>query len=145
MMLKKGNLFSTECRIIAHGVNCRAAIGSGVAGQIARLFPSAKSEYLRKFKEDGWRLGDVQFVFVEDKIIANCATQYDYGRSGVYVDYEAVASCLNKVFEFASAGSCGVAIPKIGTGLGGGDWDTINRIIQEALQERVIHLEVWEL
>ena len=35
----KGDLLSVTEGVIAHGVNCRGAFGSGVAGAIARKFP----------------------------------------------------------------------------------------------------------
>lgn len=145
MILKQGNLFDTECKIIAHGVNCKGGFGSGVAGQIARLFPFVKEEYFRKFQVEGWKLGDVQFVVCGDKIIANCATQFNYGRTGVYVDYDAIGNCLNKVFDFAHGCQAGVAIPWIGCGLAGGNRGLVSTIIQQVQQERKIYLEVWEL
>jgi O-acetyl-ADP-ribose deacetylase (regulator of RNase III) len=146
MLLRKGNLFSSECDIIAHGVNCRGAFGSGVAGQIARLFPLAKEEYVRKFKsKEKWKLGDVQFVRVNEKlIIANCATQYNYGTDKVHVDYDAVASIFNKIIDYAEPTGLSIAVPKIGCGLAGGDWSCVSNIIQQTLQNRKVHLEVWE-
>lgn len=152
MQLKKGNLFNTTCPIIAHGVNCRGAFGSGVAGQIARLFPFAKQQYLEKYRREGWRLGDVQFVKINEcwehgeyRYIVNCATQDNYGYDRKkYVDYDAVGVCLNKLFEFAEGTSAGIAIPWIGCGLAGGDKDILRTILQQTLQEKTIHLEVWE-
>jgi O-acetyl-ADP-ribose deacetylase (regulator of RNase III) len=47
---KKGNIFESGAGIIAHGVNCKGAFGSGVAGQIAKLYPKTKSDYLYKFQ-----------------------------------------------------------------------------------------------
>lgn len=149
MQLNKGNLFDTKCDIIAHGVNCRGAFGSGIAGQIARLFPFAKVAYLEKFKREGWRPGEVQIAQSDDeapsKIIANCATQLNYGSTGVYVDYEAIGIAMSKVLDFADEHHFSVAIPRIGCGLAGGQWKIVSNIIQQCLQERKTHLEVWEL
>lgn len=75
----KGDLFTTDCDLIAHGCNCRGGYGSGVAYTMAKLYPKAKYYYLDKYEEDGWKLGDVQMVYQRDgKYIANCATQDAY-------------------------------------------------------------------
>lgn len=146
MIYKKGNLFDSKCRVIAHGVNCQGAFGSGVAGQIAKLYPYAKTCYLAKHHGARWNLGDVQFVGVnDDRIIANCATQFNYGRSGIYVDYDAVAKCFNQVFSYAKNLEFDVAIPWIGCGLAGGDKEEVRRILQQCYQGRNLHLEIWEL
>lgn len=157
MILKRGNLFDTKCRLIAHGVNCMGGFGSGVAGQIARLYPFVREEYLRKFKEDGWKLGDVQFVDLlngvdheayqwrEFTTIANCATQFSYGRSGKHVNYAALGVCLDKLMLYAKDNNVSLAIPKIGCGLGGGDWRDVSSIIEEREALYEINLEVWEL
>ncbi len=145
MIIKKGNLFDSECKIIAHGVNCQGTFGSGVARQIAKLYPYAKTMYLSKHHGERWNVGDVQFVNCVDKIIANCATQKFYGRSGVYIDYDGLALCLNKVFNFAEQEICGVAIPWIGCGLAGGDKETVRKILQQCYQGRELYLEIWEV
>lgn len=147
MHLKKGDLFNTNCQIIAHGVNCSGGFGSGVAGQIARLFPFAKTCYLAKHHGEKWHLGDIQFVECskENKIIANCATQFYYGKNGVYVDYPAVGKCFSKLLDYAEENNLGVAMPKIGCGLAGGEWSEVCKIIQQAMQNRKVYVEVWEL
>jgi O-acetyl-ADP-ribose deacetylase (regulator of RNase III) len=146
MILKQGNLFDTNAKIIAHGVNCQGAFNSGVAGQIARLFPFVKTSYLAKHHGERWHLGDVQFVeFSTERIFANCATQQFYGRKGKFVDYEAVGTCMNKLIDYAESKCYSIAMPKIGCGLGGGDWDVVSKIIQEVLQERKVVIEVWDL
>lgn len=157
MILKRGNLFDTKCRLIAHGVNCMGSFGSGVAGQIARLYPFVMEEYLRKFKEEGWKLGDVQFVDLLDGIdheaycwrefttIANCATQHSYGREGKYVSYEALGVCLDKIFAYAADRNLEIAMGKIGCELGGGDWSVVSSMIEEREFKFVINVEVWEL
>jgi O-acetyl-ADP-ribose deacetylase (regulator of RNase III) len=92
----KGDLFKSGARIIAHGVNCQGAFGSGVAGQIVKKHPLAASAYFAKFDLDGWKLGDVQFASPYDTdthtdgplYIANCATQKEYyPRDKVHADY----------------------------------------------------------
>lgn len=136
----KGDLFTTSANIIAHSVNCRGAFGSGVAGQMARFYPLARLAYLDKFKKEGWRLGDIQYVLNNKKKkppwwIANMATQDTYGGPGVHVDYNAIESCFGKLFNFALCSNPPetIAIPQVGAGLANGNWPTIEGIIRDLL------------
>jgi len=142
----RGNLFSTDCDIIAHGCNCRGGFGKGIAAHMAKLYPKAREAYLRKYKTEGWQLGDVQFVQNNGKIIANCATQDRYWKTGaktVLVECWAVRSCMAKIASYASAKKLSVALPRIGAGLAGGNWDKIKQILERELQN--IDTVIYEL
>lgn len=132
IIYKTGDLFVTDCDIIAHGVNCKGVMGSGVALTVKTKYPKAYHYYLDKHEEDGWKLGDVQFVKLNSghSYIANCATQDAYLPRGVcHVNYDALRDCMRKVKDFAKLHNLTVAIPKIGAGLAGGDW----KIIEEEI------------
>lgn len=133
----QGDLFETDCDLIAHGCNCRGGFGSGVAYTMAKRYPKARDYYLDKFDEDGWRLGDVQMVLQRDgKYIANCGTQYNYLPRGInHADYDAIRTCMEKVKRFAKLKSLSVAMPKIGAGLAGGDWTIIEKIVEEVFSD----------
>lgn len=129
-----GNLFDSQCNIIAHGCNCKGGFGSGLAGQIAKKWPRVREAYLEHHNIFGWKLGDVQLVFCNDDfsfpIIANVATQEKYGYDGkLYADYEAIENGLFQVFEYAKNKKYSIALPRIGCGLAGGDWDVVKEII----------------
>mgnify|MGYP001580513905 CR=1 FL=1 len=151
-MLKyvKGDLLSVTSGIIAHGVNCRGAFGSGVAGQIAKLYPSVRQFYLDKYNTDGWELGNVQFIFLNpshlgnDITIANVASQDDYGTDKVNVDYSGLAIGLETVFRYAEKFNLSVALPKIGCGLAGGSWEVVERIITTLLMKYPISVTIYE-
>jgi len=49
------------------------------------------------------------------------------------IDYDALFLCLSKIPDYVSSSSRTIA-PKIGTGLAGGDWDTIGKLIVEKLE-----------
>jgi O-acetyl-ADP-ribose deacetylase (regulator of RNase III) len=133
----KGDLFDTTCDIIAHGCNCIGAFGAGVAYMVAQNYPKAKDYYMDKFQEDGWKLGDVQMVMQRDgKYLANCATQDGiFPRNVIHADYDAIRLCMEKVKHFAKDKGLSIAIPKIGAGLAGGDWNTIEGILNDVFSD----------
>jgi O-acetyl-ADP-ribose deacetylase (regulator of RNase III) len=133
----KGDLLKADVDVIAHGCNCRGGFGSGVAKQVATKFPKAKQYYLDKFEEDGWKLGDVQFVKVYgERLIANCATQDAYlPRGENHANYPAIEQVMVKLKNFCQAGNNTIAIPKIGAGLAGGDWSKIEEIINKVFDD----------
>jgi len=133
----KGDLFETHCDVIAHGVNCRNGFGSGIAGQIAKLYPEVKEAYHRKFKEEGWKLGETQYVKTENDLwVVNCSTQDKYGYDNeLLVDYDAVRKCMTQVQMGLSPFCLTLAIPRIGCGLAGGDWKIVKQILEEVFTE----------
>lgn len=107
-------------------------MGSGVAKLIREKFPAAYDAYRQKYKDNGLELGTVIFAETNDKVIANAITQENYGRSGVFVDYNAIACCMWEISKYCrSIGVDQFALPKIGAGLGGGNWEKISKIIEE--------------
>jgi O-acetyl-ADP-ribose deacetylase (regulator of RNase III) len=140
----KGDLFQTKFDIIAHGCNMQGVMGSGVAKTVKEVFPQAFGAYYQEYRQKKLELGLVQFVrFSSGRIIANCITQEYYGKNNsIYVDYDAIRKCMwclnNQAKEFGLT----VAMPKIGAGLGGGDWDKIAEIIEKEFVDVVPNVYV---
>lgn len=143
-----GNLLNTDANVIAHGVNCRGGFGSGVAGQVARQYPHVRKAYLDKFNTKGWALGEVQFVPIDKHQwywVANMATQDTFGGPGVHADYPAIKRCFDTVLRFCEDSEYDLAIPKVGAGLAGGDWPTIEGIIRDLLAKRDVEVTCYSL
>lgn len=142
----KGDLFKAPQKILAHGCNCRGGFGSGVAGIMAKLHPKARSAYIHHHQTKGWKLGNVQYVESNGKIIANCATQDRYGNGQkdgiVYADYPAIETVMMKLKEYAKKNNHEIAIPKIGSKLANGDWNIIEQIINKVFHDTNIYVYV---
>jgi O-acetyl-ADP-ribose deacetylase (regulator of RNase III) len=142
----KGDLFTSQRPVIAHGCNCRGAFGSGVAGQIAQLYPEALQASIDKFRLKGWKLGDIQYVDLPvdpPLTIVNMATQDTYGRQGVHVNYDALRACFTQVLAYCQDSKLGLAIPKVGAGLAGGDWGKIEDILVSLLGQYDVEVDVY--
>ena len=152
IVYEKGEVVKAPEYFIAHGCNAQGVMNSGVAKTIRKTFPKAYEDYIQWYEQAYWKgfgkspLGDVIITKTENKAIFNCITQMYYGRNGKqYVDYEAVEKCMieinNSVGYFQNDVSLmdkdmilnGIAMPMIGAGLGGGDWNIISDIIESTL------------
>jgi O-acetyl-ADP-ribose deacetylase (regulator of RNase III) len=135
MIYKKGNIIHASEKIIAHGTNQQGKMMSGVAKAIREYFPGVFEAYRAEYDTKGLLLGTVVFVESKNKIIANCITQQFYGRDGRrYVDYNAIAESMKKIKLYCiENGITEVALPRIGSGLGGGNWEEISAIVMANL------------
>ncbi|MGA1823679.1 MAG: macro domain-containing protein [bacterium] len=139
MNIMKGNLIELakegKFDVIIHGCNCFCAMGAGIAKAIKAEFPEAYEADCRTIKGDRAKLGDITYAHSEkgghQLTVVNGYTQYNFRGRKPLVDYDAVRSVFSKVRELFSGKR--IAYPKIGAGLAGGDWDIIEKIINEEL------------
>lgn len=146
MLYKRGDILANvQGGILVHGCNAQGVMASGIAKQIRAIYPSAYLQYMEDYADGRLKPGYCSIVkyniYDEPLYIVSAITQQFYGRDPNvrYVDYEAIG----KVFLDLKSKFPGmpVNIPKIGAGLGNGNWDQISTII-DAIHPRVI---CWEL
>lgn len=126
-----------EIKFIAHGVNCSGKFNAGFARQVRLNFPHVYNSYDGYMKDWIWgegnspesMIGRVQVVSGSITFY-NIFTQRYYGRNKNerYVSYDAIDDsfkALNRVHKYDYP----IGIPKIGSGLGGGNWNVIKEII----------------
>lgn len=120
-------------KVIAHGCNCRGVMGGGIARQIREKWPNVYETYRLQYEVMGLELGTILPVQTPDgHVIINCMTQKDFGTDKVQVDYDAVRRCIAAMDAGVSNwGVTEIGLPMIGAGLAGGDWPTIEKIIEE--------------
>jgi len=130
---QRGDIFKSPYRFILHGCNARGVMGAGFALQVKKMYPYAYKEYINNYEKKGLTLGETQFVKCRDRTIINSITQQFYGKDGRrYVSYDAVANSMRMVEECLYGET--IAMPKIGAGLAGGDWNVIESIIESELK-----------
>jgi O-acetyl-ADP-ribose deacetylase (regulator of RNase III) len=151
---RKGDLFSYVPgyhTILAHGVNCQGVMGSGVAKTFKEKYPRAFDDYLHFLKgyKDNYSyapLGEVCFTDGWPNLtLASMFTPEFYGKDGKkYMSYEAFFNSFRRVADHFEEST--IVMPKIGAGLGGGDWDIIEGLINIILETRPkVNVIVFEL
>ena len=142
----KGNIFDSESPLIGHGVNCCGVFNAGLAKQIRAKFPNAYKAYMEKYNKDGWEVGQIQVVdTIEGKKIANLATQKYYRRGKKYVSYYGIEKSLQNLIMYCENNQIKeISIPKLGCGLGGGDFEMLKKIITQEFLLTDIYVQVWD-
>ena len=139
MKIIRGNLLSLGIDgafdVIVHGCNCHHSMGAGIAKSIKEEFPEAYAADLETEEGSREKLGSITSASIDrgghTLNVVNAYTQYDWSGLGVKVDYVAIRSVFQAVKEQFAGQRIGY--PKIGAGLGGGDWKIISAIIDEEL------------
>ena len=162
---KNGDLLKSGCKFICHQVNCKGVMGSGIAKQIKETYPEVFNEYKNFCDKGEQKLGS---VLVADRIINFFSQDDDLPRGVQHTDYQAFKDCclaLRKYLldEHSSflAHNLGVTLDYarrkylpdvrigfpcgIGCGLGGGDWEVIDGIINEVFADERFNVEIWKL
>lgn len=129
---EQGDLLAGPQRVKCHGANALGVMGAGVALQIKKKWPNVFEIYQLRHQTFGLKLGEIIPVYTTDGfLILNCITQQNTGTHQRQVDYDAVETIFrqinDKVLDWEVSE---VAMPRIGAGLAGGDWNIISEIIE---------------
>lgn len=130
-----GDLFEAPELCLGHGVNTKAAMFSGIAKVFADKHPEMEEQY-NKICTGIWEWKLIPDVFPwwvgdmggEDHFVLNMFTQIDPGanaRLGMILDSGLAA------LKFAGKNFLGdVAIPRIGSGVGGLQWEDVRSTLE---------------
>lgn len=141
----KPDFTTSDVVIIAHVCNNLGGWGAGVSGSIGRAFPAAKQYYLGfmacadEFSIDcDLLLGKNLVVNVDSNlVVVNMIAQNGYAsvKNPVAIDMHSLEVCLIDLYNWAKyvskENSVSIHLPKIGSGLGGGNWDEILECIEK--------------
>lgn len=130
----QGDVLASDEKFIIHGCNSRGKFRSGFAKAVREMYPGCYRAYMAEYEKNGLTLGNV-VVYTDPKTnvtIYNAITQENFGYDGkTYIDYGAIKTALIRADEATVSGR--LAMPKIGAGLGGGDWNIISDLIESCV------------
>lgn len=139
---------------IAHGVNCHHAMGSGIAPQIANAYPEVRKCDNDTQYGDHNKLGKCFFTSTKDGIVVNMYTQFYPGKEDKTVLYNSIRQCFKQlnsltkkpvIFQDLEKDDYWtLGIPMIGSGIAGGNWNVIEKIINEVTPNIRIILVKWD-
>lgn len=130
-----GDLFDSNAEAIVNTVNCVGVMGRGVALQYKKQYPDNFKFYEYACKRNEVTPGKM-LVFelnhlVNPKYIINFPTKRHWRGASRIEDIEAGLDDLATVIQ--ERGISSIALPPLGSGLGGLDWDIVRYKIESAL------------
>jgi O-acetyl-ADP-ribose deacetylase (regulator of RNase III) len=124
-------------KVIAHICNNKGGWGKGFVLAVSNRWKGPEVEYRKWFKQSNsnFGLGKVQVVKVENGLwVANMVAQHGYlTKDSIPIQYDRLEACLKHLQIWAEDYGASIHMPRIGTGLAGGNWEVIESIIQKTL------------
>ena len=143
----KGNLLNSDANALVNAVNTVGVMGKGIALQFKNMFPNNFKLYSKACKNKELKVG--QLLVSEDesllsgkKIIINFPTKTHWRFPSEYDYVEKGLVALEKVIKDQSIKS--IAIPPLGAGNGGLDWNRVKKLIEKHLSEIDCEIFVFE-
>lgn len=147
LTLKKGNLLDADVEALVNAVNCVGVMGRGIALQFKEAFPANFKAY-----EAACKRGEVvpgrMFIFAtggltNPRYIVNFPTKRHWREKSRIEDIDAGLTDL--VAEVTRRNIKSIAIPPLGTGLGGLSWTDVRpRIMKAAEKLPDLDVQVFE-
>ena len=126
-----GNIFESGADCLVNTVNCEGFMGKGIAYQFKMRFPQNNIDYVKACKSGKLHIGTIHY-YKEDGIwIVNFPTK-DKWREKSKIDY--IEKGLDELIKFILEYRPNIiAVPPLGCGNGGLDWNIVKNIIHEKL------------
>lgn len=135
---KTGDILSEDAEALVNTVNCVGVMGRGVALQFKRAFPENFEAYAKRCERNEMLPGNV-FVFETNNLgnpryIINFPTKRHWKFKSRVEDIESGLESL--VGEIANRGIQSIALPPLGCGLGGLNWNLeVRPLLERTLAE----------
>ncbi|MDE0152354.1 MAG: macro domain-containing protein [Gammaproteobacteria bacterium] len=144
---KIGDILAEDAEALVNTVNCVGVMGRGIALQFKKAYPQNFKAYADACAREKVRLGQV-FVHelnqsVNPRYIINFPTKNHWRDHSRLEDIEVGLKSLIKEIQERDIRS--VAIPPLGSGLGGLEWEKVRVCIEKALSDlHDLHVVVFE-
>lgn len=143
-----GDMFASSAYALVNTVNTVGVMGKGVALRCKELFPSNFFEYKRACKEGVLTTGRMLVcrdsnADLGERLIINFPTKKHWRNPSEYIYVEEGLKALRKVI--IDEGIMEIAIPPLGCGNGGLDWNLVKPMIENALSDlKDVNIIVYE-
>ncbi len=141
--LKKGNLLDSKMQTLTNTVNCKGAMGAGIALSFKTRYKSMFEEYKGRCASGSVKPG-LPYIYQADngKIIINFPTKDHWKNPSNLAWIEKGLGILKA--NYKAWGITSLAIPPLGCGKGGLDWRIVRTMIVGILSDLDIPIEVYE-
>ncbi|MBR5581229.1 MAG: macro domain-containing protein [Treponema sp.] len=139
---KEGDIFDSPAQCLVNTVNCEGFMGKGIAYQFKEKFPENNRNYVFACKTKSLTVGNVLFFSEKGKIIANFPTKDKWREKSQYSYIKEGLENLARGIESRNIAS--IAIPPLGCGNGGLDWNIVKKMITSQFQDLSVDVTIFE-
>jgi O-acetyl-ADP-ribose deacetylase (regulator of RNase III)/uncharacterized protein YwgA len=137
-----GDLFESEAQTLVNTVNCVGVMGKGVALEFKKRFPDMYADYLRRCERGEVRLGrPYLFRRPTPPWILNFPTKNHWRATSELSSIEAGLEYLGQ--HYREWGIESLAVPPLGCGQGGLDWEVVGPVLVRHLQRLDIPVKLY--
>ncbi len=137
-----GDIFKSKAQTLVATVNCVGIMGKGIAKEFRQRFPNMYKAYFKACKRGELQSG--RLFYYKDLVSSIlCFPTKDNWKGPS--KYEFIEAGLKAIVEnYQKWGITSLALPPLGCGLGGLDWNKVKPLILKYLSEILIEIEVYE-
>ena len=142
-----GDMFKSEAEALVNTVNTVGVMGKGIALQFKESFPINNKVYIDACKNNNLKIGEVLPVWDNNlmfgkKLIINFPTKKHWRQPSKYEYIELGLIALVELLKSERIKS--IAIPPLGCGNGGLNWDIVKKMIVNHMRDLQIDIFVYE-
>lgn len=143
-IISNGDMFNSKCEALVNPVNTKGVMGKGLALAFKNKYPAHFENYKRACQNGEMTTEEVlAYQEINGPMIICLATKDDW-RDSSKIEYVS-AGLDNLVKQIETLGIRSVAIPKLGCGLGGLDWNKVRPLIVEKMSSLDgLNVEIYE-
>ncbi len=142
-----GNILDSNAQALVNTVNTMGVMGKGIALQFKKAYPNNYKAYEKASKNEEVKVGKM-FVMLDsntttgERIIINFPTKTNWRKPSEYKYIEDGLENLIQVINDKQIKS--IAIPPLGAGNGGLNWEKVKKLIEQKLGHLNISIYVYE-
>ena len=144
VVVHNGDLFKSQAQTLVNAVNCVGVMGKGIALEFKKRFPAMYSDYVDRCRSGRVQLGRPYLYTPSDRgaqRVLNFPTKHHWRDGSTFIDI--IAGLLYLQDWYRAWGVTSLAVPALGTGLGGLDWKEVKAIMLDHFKFYNIPVEVY--
>ena len=147
ILYETGNLLESKAEALVNTVNTVGVMGKGIALQFKNMFPNNFKIYAKACNNEEVKIGKLlvtedDSMFSGKKIIINFPTKTSWRKPSEYSYIkEGLVELIKLVYE---RGIKSIAIPPLGTGNGGLNWNKVKLILEKELSNVDCDIHIFQ-
>jgi len=139
----RGNLFTSNAKVLVNTVNTVGVMGKGIASDFKKYYPKMFKEYRELCNTNQFNIGDLYLYKTPNKWILNFPTK-EHWRTPSKIEF--IEKGLQKLVRDAYKLQLNdIAMPKLGCGNGGLDWESeVKPLVEKYLKKSPINVSIYE-